>query len=248
MAALKKSKFEHRDRMEPLLGEGVSLSSCFISLGVSRLITALLFAALLTLTVPGKLYAATTTLSPGQLLNINAATALPSGTLSISGGTLDNASGGAVTNTSSITELLNGSFSFLGSSSLDLGYGAVTLTTSPTITVSANTLSLGGVISGNYALTKEGLGTLKLSSTSTYNGGTTINAGTLLLAGSSLPAAGALTMNGGVLNLGGNSQVFSNVTPTLTLNSGSIINGNLSGYYNMVVNSGTISAGIGRSP
>lgn len=242
-AALKKTKFEHRERMESLPEEGASVGSSFISLGVSRVITALLLAALLTLTLPGKLYAATTTLSAGQLLNINTATALASGTLSISGGTLDNASGVSVTNTSSITELFNGSFSFLGSSSLDLGYGDVKLTTSPTITISANTLSLGGVISGAYGLTKAGPGTLKLSSTSTYTGGTTINAGTLLLAGSALPAAGVVTINGGVLNLGGNSQVFSS-SQQLTLNGGSITNGNLSGFYSILANSGTISAGI----
>ena len=96
-AALKKTKFEHRERMESFPEEGASLGSSFISLGVSRVITALLFVALLTLTVPGKLYAATTTLSAGQLLNVNTATALASGTLSISGGTLDNTSGVSVT-------------------------------------------------------------------------------------------------------------------------------------------------------
>jgi autotransporter-associated beta strand protein len=109
------------------------------------------------------------------------------GNFEILGGTLDNSSGSAIT-TSTYNPAMawNGDFTFTGSSDLFLGKGAVSMDASRTLTISANTLSVGGNISGSgFSLTKAGAGTLELSGTNSYTGDTFINAGSLALSGSS---------------------------------------------------------------
>ncbi len=60
----------------------------------------------------------------------------------------------------------------------------------------SNAVTYAGVISGNGALTQAGSGTLKLTGTNTYLGGTTISAGTLQLGDGALGHDG--TVNGGI--------------------------------------------------
>ena len=68
----------------------------------------------------------------------------------------------------------------------------VTNTGNNTVTINANTLSIGGTISsaGN-SLTKLGAGTLLLYGNSTYSGGTIIGAGTLAITST----GGSITLN-----------------------------------------------------
>jgi len=158
-------------------------------------------------------YGGGTTLTSGQL-NVNTTSALGTGTLTISGaGTLDNTSGGniAITNPMSI----GSSFTYAGSANnLSQGTGAIAMTTSPTITVSGNTLALGGVISGStYKITKAGSGALTLSATNTFTGGVTLNAGTLNInKGAALgTTTGTFTIAGGTIdNTFGSSVTTSN--------------------------------------
>ena len=71
-----------------------------------------------------------------------------------------------------------GSYTFAGSNALSLS-GAVALTANDTVTVSANTLSMGGAISGGFALAKQGPGTLVLAGANSYTGATTVSLGIL---------------------------------------------------------------------
>ena len=125
------------------------------------------------------------TLSAGTL-NINNASALgaSSGTFTINGGTINNTFG-------SIINMVNypmswaGDFTFTGSNELNMGSGEVALTATRQVTVSSNTLTVGGIISGStFGLTKLGTGKLTFTGVNTYTSTTTVSAGTLALSGS----------------------------------------------------------------
>ena len=98
----------------------------------------------------------------GGLLNLGNSGALGSGTLTISGGSLDNTSGAAMTLAGNIPQSWNNSFTFVGSNPLNMGTGPVTLGTSATVTVSGTgALTVAGVIGdggNNDALTVAGPG------------------------------------------------------------------------------------------
>jgi autotransporter-associated beta strand protein len=138
-----------------------------------------------TLTLSGaSSYDGGTTLSAGGL-NLGSATALGTGTFTISAGTLGNSSGGPLALTTN-NPLNLGSFTFAGPHDLNLGTGAGTLAATRTVTVSAATLTLGGVISGAGGLTKEGTGRLVLTGANTFAGAVTVSGGELTLAGGTL--------------------------------------------------------------
>ena len=75
-------------------------------------------------------------------------------------------------------------------------------------------LTLSGVIDGSGALLKTGPGTLTLTGTNTYSGGSIINAGTLVVnSASSLGASsGALTINAGTLEVSASFSSTRNIT------------------------------------
>ena len=136
----------------------------------------------------------------GGTLSLGSNSAIGTGKLSISAGSLDASVAATIYNPIDI----GGSFTFLGTSDLTQNSnppnsnGAILLLNGATITVSARTLTLGGVIDDGiytYGLTKAGQGTLILSGANTYRGLTTINAGTLGL-GPSGSLAGAVTIAG----------------------------------------------------
>ena len=129
----------------------------------------------------------------------NQALGLPTGTFTISGGTLDNTSGSALT-LSNYPNAWKGDFAFNSTSDLNLGSGAVTLGGSRQVTVTAGNLTVGGVVgpsSGGYGLTVAGAGNLILNAVNTYNGNTTISAGKLTLgASASIANSPNITVNG----------------------------------------------------
>ena len=74
-----------------------------------------------------------------------------------------------------------------------------------TVNTNANNVSFDGVISGSGSITKTGAGTLILSGTNTYYGGTTISAGTLSIGSDTNIGSGTNTIgNKGTLLLSGN--------------------------------------------
>ncbi len=79
-------------------------------------------------------------------LNINNATAIGSGTFTINGGVIDNTSGSTITLSNNNVQTWGGDFTFTGTNALNLGTGTVTLGANRTVTVSASTLTVGGVI------------------------------------------------------------------------------------------------------
>ena len=173
-------------------------------------------------------YAGGTTLMGGRL-NIGDSQAISSGRFTIAGGTIDNSAGILLTLGFNNPQTLAGSFTFVGTNDLNLGSGPATLTTTPTITVSASTLTVGGVIDdagSGFGLTKDGPGTLALSGANTYTGPTTILAGNLnVTIGGTLGGGTApLTVStSGTVDLGGNSLNVGAVVVT----AGTITNGTL---------------------
>jgi autotransporter-associated beta strand protein len=147
------------------------------------------------------------TLSDGRL-NINSASALggTASTFTITGGTFDNSTAAAITLANNNPQAWNNSFEFLGTRSLNTGTGAVTLGTSPAVTVTSNTLTIGGVIGdGGFGrgFTKEGAGVLKLTGSNTFSGTTRINAGTLELNGTS----NSRVLQNSIVDLGGSGTL-----------------------------------------
>jgi autotransporter-associated beta strand protein len=131
------------------------------------------------------------TLNIGFLGTDGTASALGTGTFRILQSTftdkqlipaIDNTSGSAGNLATSNPQVWSNSFTFVGTTNLNMGTGAITMATNVTITVNKSTFTLGGVIDdGAFArkLTKAGLGTLVLSSTNNYDGGTIVTNGTL---------------------------------------------------------------------
>jgi len=158
-----------------------------------------------------------TTLNAGTL-NINNASAIGTGTLTIAAGTtIDNTSGSAITLSTNNAQIWNGDFAFGGSNDLNLGTGAVTLASSLHLTTNGTaTLTVGGVIGGpsGAGLLKEGTGKLRLNGANTFDGGVTIDAGTLQL-GNALalgPSTNSVTFgasSNGKLQVNGNAITVS---------------------------------------
>jgi len=123
------------------------------------------------------------TISAGILAAANnSSLGTTAGGVSVTAGAVLSLSGGITVGDESLT--LNGtgisSGGGLRSTSGDNTYnGAVSLSSASSVGVDANSLSLGGTVSGGNSLTKVGAGTLILTGTNSYSGGTTVSAGTL---------------------------------------------------------------------
>lgn len=202
-------------------------------------------------------YTGGTTLTAGNL-NINSTTALGGATsrLTINGGTIDNTSAGDITLANNNPQTWNSDFTYTGGTrSLNLGTGAVTLGATPTVTVSGNTLTVGGIISGAFGLTKAGAGILTLSGGNNYTGATTINAGTLKLGASGvITDTSALTVaTGATLDLNGKGEAVASlagggtVTNNGAINSLEVCGNNTSTTFSGIIQDGTGTTQLTKS-
>jgi autotransporter-associated beta strand protein len=91
-------------------------------------------------------------------------------------------------------------------------------------------------VAAALSVTKSGTGSLTLTGTNSYTGGTTVQNGTLVI-GSNLPATGAVTVSGGSLDLGAKSLA----SGLFTQSAGTVGNGTLSASAYSVL-AGTVDA------
>ena len=176
------------------------------------------------------------------------------GGTTLDGGELSLGSAGAIGTTGTIT-FGGGTLQFTSSNTTD--YSSRFSTSSNQLysfdTNGQSVILAGNLTSSGGSLTKIGTGTLTLSGSDTYTGGTTINAGTLQIGGPGNlgSTSGTLTVNtGGTLDLNGTSQTVGNLigtgtilnnsagtNKTLTIGSGNGTGGNYAGVIEN--NSGT---------
>ncbi len=182
-------------------------------------------------------------LNSGRSINIDNNAALGTGTFTINGGTVD-----ATTSARTITNamVIAGSFRYTGSQNLTQTTGAITLNATPTIILSANTISLGGIISGSFGITKSGNGTLELTGGNTFSGLTSVSEGKLIFnrtGGTTIPSTNDVSVSGGTLQISTN-QTINDLTlsgGTLQVDAGATltINGAYTGG-GTIVNNGKI--------
>jgi fibronectin-binding autotransporter adhesin len=169
-------------------------------------------------------FAGGTTVSAGTL-RLSGGTALPTaGTLTINGGSVDVDGDSEIVGTVNLVSgsIVNGTLRSGGVYTLQSG------------AVSANLQGTGRVV-------KSGSGTVLLTGTNTYTGGTTVSLGTLKIGGgAALLNTGALTVAGGILDLGADTETIG----ALTLTGGSIINGSLSSSTSYGMQAGSVSANL----
>jgi len=162
--------------------------------------------------------------------------------ISINGGTIDNTSGSTIqlVTTNALAYSLGGSFTFNGSSSLDFGTGGVTNAANNTIIINANTLAIGGMISGSgNGLTLSGPGTLLLYGANTYSGNTIVNAGTLALTNGGSIAGSPLIINGATFDVSGASA--GTALTSLSITNSTLVVSGLSATTNILA--ATLNAG-----
>lgn len=185
-------------------------------------------------------------------VNINSTTALgaSSNTFVINGGTFDNTSGAAIT-TSSYKQTWNSSFTFTGTNNLTLGSGTVSLGTaagtSRTVTVTAGTLGLSGVISNGTtasSVVKEGAGTLLLGGASTFTGGFVVKNGTALASASAAFGAAAGTITLGDTSGSKSASLLGSGVNSITIASPIVV---ASGSSGNTLTIGTISTGTANT-
>ncbi len=165
------------------------------------------------------------TLSGGLVLSagtlaINNASALGAGTFTISGGSINNASGSAITNSQNNAMNWNSDFTFIGTNDLNLGAGAVTMNASRILTITSSALTVGGAISGvGFSLTKNGSGALILGGANTFTGGVILNAGTLGINNAAALGNGSFTIAGGTIDNTSGAAITNSRNNTISWNA-----------------------------
>ncbi len=148
----------------------------------------------------------------GALIKNGTGTLTLAGLGSYSGGTVVTAGtfalgGGGALPAYGMVNLGAGSVLDLSGANANQTIGALVGASGSTINLGARTLTLGdgssttfaGIISGTGSIAKQGLGTLTLTGSSTYSGGTAVGAGEIFAAGNGALGTGPVIVNGGTL-------------------------------------------------
>ncbi|NBV85617.1 MAG: hypothetical protein EBS01_05020, partial [Verrucomicrobia bacterium] len=201
---------------------------------------------------PVNAYSGGTTINSGTLF-LGGSFSLGSGSLTLSGGTLANATGSLLSLGSNNSQIWAGSFAYLGTGGLNAGSGAVTLTNNVGVNVVSGSLLVGGTISGAFGFDKSGVGSLLLSGSNLYTGATSVSAGTLragtfalsTTSGISIAAPASLIADGigmTVPSLANSGSVsFTANTGTITLSS--VSGSGITNYASNAVFLSTIGSG-----
>jgi fibronectin-binding autotransporter adhesin len=204
-------------------------------------------------------YSGGTGLSSG-LLVLNTLS-LGTGPLTITGGSLDSTAGTVAVTLNSNPQNWNGDFTFKGTQSLNSGLAAaITLGSSRTVTINANTLTVGPVGDGGngYSLTLDGSGNLTLGGNNTFSGGIVVNGGTLALSAagpgsgnSVLAQSSAITVNsGGMFYTSKQAEIGYNSAMSFVVNGGTLSMADTAYQYlkNVTLENGGLWAlGVGNS-
>ena len=135
----------------------------------------------------------------GQL-NVNSASALGTGTLTLrDGAQFRNSSGAALINAGNNAMILNGTNQFTGGI-LDMGTGTVTLEGTSRLNTTTGNLILGGNLTGSSSFAKDGIGTLTLAGSNSATSYVALDYGTLALANSNALANANLYLYGTTAN------------------------------------------------
>jgi autotransporter-associated beta strand protein len=122
-----------------------------------------------------------------------------SGTTDVNAGTLATTGNNVLSSTAGIT-IANGATVQLGGnetlSSIN-NSGTLQLDATLTAAITTGTSTLGGLVSGNGILVKDGAGTLVVDGANTYSGGTTVNAGTLQVGHATALGTAGVSLNAG---------------------------------------------------
>ena len=216
----------------------------------------------------------------GVVEKVGAGTLVLAGTNTYSGGTVISAGTLDVRNNSSVGTgkvTLDGGTFLAGANNLTFVNPFAINTSGGAIDTGANTLTVSGAITdgnGPGALTKTGTGTLVLTNSNTYTGGTTISAGTLQLGdggtagsilgdvlnngtfainrsdmfvfGNVISGTGALQQNGTGMTVLTNTSTYTGAT---VVNSGGLfVNGSIASSSGLTVNPGGMVGGTGTLP
>jgi autotransporter-associated beta strand protein len=224
-------------------------------------------AGTLTLSV-GNSYTGGTTLGAGTL-TANDNGALGTGTLTMSGGTLNSTVAGTTVN-NPITLTASSTLSNIATGGLLTNYGTYTLTMSGatqsgginlsnnttgrtlTVNVASGTSTISGAIANGSTstsnLTKTGAGALVLSGSdaNTYTGTTTLSAGTLTADKNNALGTGTLILDGGTLNSDNGSTVGNAITLTASSTVNDITTSGLLSNrgYTLTTSGATLSGGV----
>ena len=207
----------------------------------------------------------------GGTLNVNSTSnqTLGSAVINLTGGSITGIAGSNLDffgGNSALNTLASGTTSTISGAPLSpLRQGSTTFTVAQGYTPNGIDLDIQSVLrvspsgdAANAVLTKAGAGTMLLSGTNTYTGGTTVAAGTLQ-AGSAAATNGKVTLNGGNLtissgvtyNVDGGLTFASNTAASVAAASGSAaIRGNDVNSPDVIVNTGitgSIASSVGVS-